>query len=79
MRAIIPPLISQYLNIVKNSSLAVAIAYPDLVGLWMQTSLNQAGRAIEIVATTMLFYMVVSLSISGLLNIYNRRVQLQER
>ena len=72
-------LISQYLNIVKNSSLAVAIAYPDLVGLWMQTSLNQAGRAIEIVATTMLFYMVVSLSISGLLNIYNRRVQLQER
>jgi general L-amino acid transport system permease protein len=45
----------------------------------MQTSLNQAGRAIEIVATTMLFYMVVSLSISGLLNIYNRRVQLQER
>lgn len=79
MRAIIPPLISQYLNIVKNSSLAVAIAYPDLVGLWMQTSLNQAGRAIEIVATTMLFYMTVSLSISALLNVYNKRVQLQER
>jgi len=79
MRAIIPPLISQYLNIVKNSSLGVAIAYPDLVAVWMQTSLNQAGRAIEIVATTMLFYMSVSLLISGLLNIYNRRVQMTER
>ena len=79
MRAIIPPLISQYLNIVKNSSLAVAIAYPDVVAVWMQTSLNQAGRAIEIVATTMLFYMTVSLTISALLNVYNRRVQLKER
>lgn len=79
MRAIIPPLISQYLNVVKNSSLGVAIAYPDLVAVWMQTSLNQAGRAIEIVATTMLFYMTVSLTISALLNVYNRRVQLKER
>lgn len=79
MRAIIPPLISQYLNIVKNSSLAVAIAYPDLVAVWMQTSLNQAGRAIEIVATTMLFYMTVSLTISALLNVYNKRVQVKER
>lgn len=79
MRAIIPPLISQYLNIVKNSSLGVAIAYPDLVAVWMQTSLNQAGRAIEIVATTMLFYMTVSLTISALLNVYNKRVQLTER
>lgn len=79
MRAIIPPLISQYLNIVKNSSLGVAIAYPDLVAVWMQTSLNQAGRAIEIVATTMLFYMTVSLTISALLNVYNKRVQLKER
>ena len=79
MRAIIPPLISQYLNIVKNSSLGVAIAYPDIVAVWMQTSLNQAGRAIEIVATTMLFYMTVSLTISALLNVYNRRVQLKER
>lgn len=79
MRAIIPPLISQYLNIVKDSSLGVAIAYPDLVAVWMQTSLNQAGRAIEIVATTMLFYMTVSLTISALLNVYNRRVQMRER
>jgi general L-amino acid transport system permease protein len=79
MRAIIPPLISSYLNITKNSSLAVAIGYPDLVAVWMQTSLNQSGRAIEIVATTMLFYMSCSLFISVILNIYNRRIQLRER
>lgn len=79
MRAIIPPLISIWMNVVKNSSLAVAIGYPDVVALFMQTSLNQSGYAIEIVALTMLFYMTVSLSISGLLNIYNRRVQLRER
>ena len=79
MRAIIPPLISSYLNVTKNSSLAVAIGYPDLVAVWMQTSLNQSGRAIEIVATTMLFYMTCSLSISMLLNFYNRRIQLRER
>lgn len=79
MRAIIPPLISSYLNVTKNSSLAVAIGYPDLVAVWMQTSLNQSGRAIEIVATTMLFYMTCSLFISILLNIYNRRMQLRER
>jgi general L-amino acid transport system permease protein len=79
MRAIIPPLISSYLNVTKNSSLAVAIGYPDLVAVWMQTSLNQSGRAIEIVATTMLFYMTCSLFISILLNVYNRRMQLRER
>ena len=79
MRAIIPPLISSYLNVTKNSSLAVAIGYPDLVAVWMQTSLNQSGRAIEIVATTMLFYMTCSLTISLLLNVYNRRMQLRER
>jgi len=79
MRAIVPPLISLWMNVVKNSSLAVAIGYPDLVGLFMQTSLNQAGYAVEIVGMTMAFYMVISLTISGLLNIYNRRVQLAER
>lgn len=79
MRAIIPPLISSYLNVTKNSSLAVAIGYPDLVAVWMQTSLNQSGRAIEIVATTMLFYMTCSLLISVVLNFYNRRIQLRER
>lgn len=79
MRVIIPPLISQYLNLTKNSSLAIAIGFPDLVSVWMNTSLNQSGRAIPIVAMTMAFYCVVSLGVSGLLNIYNRRIQLTER
>jgi len=79
MPAIVPPMISLWLSTVKNSSLAVAIGYSDIVSLFMQTSLNQAGYAIEIVAMTMGFYMVVSLSISWLLNIYNKRVQLEER
>jgi general L-amino acid transport system permease protein len=79
MPAIIPPMISLWLSTVKNSSLAVAIGYSDIVSLFMQTSLNQAGYAIEIVAMTMGFYMFVSLVISWLLNIYNKRVQLVER
>lgn len=79
MPAIIPPMISLWLSTVKNSSLAVAIGYSDIVSLFMQTSLNQAGYAIEIVAMTMGFYMTVSLSISWLLNIYNKHVQLEER
>ena len=79
MRAIIPPLISAWMNVVKNSSLAIAIGFPDLVALFMQTALNQSGHAIEIVAMVMLFYMTVSLSISGCLNIYNKRIQLKER
>jgi general L-amino acid transport system permease protein len=79
MPAIVPPMISLWMNVVKNSSLAIAIGYPDLVAVFMQTSLNQAGHAIEIVGLTMGFYMVVSLTISGLLNIYNKRVQLVER
>ncbi|MFO7482059.1 ABC transporter permease subunit, partial [Oceanibaculum nanhaiense] len=79
MRAIIPPLISVWMNVVKNSSLAVAIGFPDLVSVFMQTSLNQSGYAIEIVAMVMLFYMTVSLSISSALNVYNKSVQLKER
>jgi len=79
MRAIVPPMISLWMNIVKNSSLAVAIGYSDVVALFMQTALNQSGHAVEIVALTMLFYATISLSISGLMNIYNRRVQLRER
>jgi general L-amino acid transport system permease protein len=79
MRAIVPPLISLWMNVVKNSSLAVAIGYPDVVALFMQTSLNQSGYAIEIVALTMLFYMTTSLSISAALNVYNKRVQIKER
>ena len=79
MPAIVPPMISLWMNVVKNSSLAIAIGYPDLVAVFMQTSLNQAGHAIEIVGMTMAFYMFVSLTISFFLNIYNKRVQLVER
>jgi general L-amino acid transport system permease protein len=79
MRVIIPPLISQYLNITKNSSLAIAIGFPDLVSVWMNTSLNQSGRAIPIVAMTMAFYCAVSLCVSLVLNVYNRRMMLSER
>jgi general L-amino acid transport system permease protein len=79
MRAIVPPMISLWMNVVKNSSLAIAIGYSDLVALFMQTALNQAGYAVEMVGMTMAFYMFISLSISGLLNIYNKRVQLVER
>ena len=79
MRVIIPPLISQYLNVTKNSSLAIAIGFPDLVSVWMNTSLNQSGRAIPIVAMTMGFYCAVSLSVSAVMNVYNKRVQLKER
>ncbi|MCP5156900.1 MAG: amino acid ABC transporter permease [Ectothiorhodospiraceae bacterium] len=79
MRAIIPPLISTWMTVVKNSSLAVAIGYPDVVAVFMQTSLNQSGHAIEIVAMVMLFYSVVSLTISAALNYYNKLIQLKER
>lgn len=79
LRVIIPPLISQYLNVTKNSSLAIAIGFPDLVGVWMNTALNQSGRAIPIVALTMAFYCVVSLAVSLAMNAYNRRILLKER
>jgi len=79
MRAIMPPMISLWMNVVKNSSLAIAIGYSDLVALFMQTALNQAGYAVEMVGMTMAFYMFISLSISGVLNVYNKRVQLVER
>jgi len=79
MPAIVPPIISNWMDTVKNSSLAVAIGYNDIVSLFMQTTLNQIGHAVEIVAITMAFYMTISLIISGLLNIYNKRVQLVER
>ncbi|MFQ5488885.1 MAG: ABC transporter permease subunit, partial [Gammaproteobacteria bacterium] len=79
MRAIVPPMISLWMNVVKNSSLAIAIGYSDVVALFMQTALNQAGYAVEMVGMTMAFYMFISLSISGALNIYNKRVQVVER
>ncbi len=79
MRVIIPPLTSQYLNVVKNSSLAAAIGYPDMVSLFAGTVLNQTGQAIETIAITMAVYLIISLSISLLMNIYNRKIALVER
>ncbi|MCK6832802.1 amino acid ABC transporter permease [Enterobacter bugandensis] len=79
LRVIIPPLTSQYLNIVKNSSLAAAIGYPDMVSLFAGTVLNQTGQAIETIAITMSVYLIISLAISLLMNLYNRRIALVER
>lgn len=79
LRVIIPPLTSQYLNIAKNSSLAAAIGYPDMVSLFAGTVLNQTGQAIETIAITMSVYLIISLAISLLMNIYNRRIALIER
>lgn len=79
MRIIIPPLTSQYLNLTKNSSLAMAIGYPDLVSVFAGTTLNQTGQAIEIIAMTMGVYLSLSLLTSLLMNIYNKKVALVER
>jgi general L-amino acid transport system permease protein len=78
LRIIIPPLTSQYLNLAKNSSLAIAIGYPDLWAI-SYTTLNQSGRAIQIMLIVMASYLSISLIISMLLNWYNRRVALVER
>ena len=78
MRVIIPPLTSQYLNLTKNSSLAVAIAYPDLVSVG-GTVLNQTGQAVEIIAIWMSIYLTLSLTTSAFMNWYNQRMALVER
>ncbi|MFN0185955.1 MAG: amino acid ABC transporter permease [Aquabacterium sp.] len=78
LRVIIPPLTSQYLNLTKNSSLAVAVGYPDLVSI-SNTSLNQTGRAIECIAIVMAIYLTLSLLTSGLMNWYNKRSRIKER
>lgn len=79
LRVIVPPLTSQYLNLTKNSSLAAAIGYPDMVSLFAGTVLNQTGQAIETMAITMSVYLAISLSISLLMNLYNKRIALVER
>lgn len=76
LRVIIPPLTSQYLNLTKNSSLAVAIGYPDLVST-ANTAINQTGQAVEGIAVIMTVYLTVSLSISAFMNWYNRRIALK--
>ncbi|MCX2524154.1 amino acid ABC transporter permease [Larsenimonas rhizosphaerae] len=79
MRVIIPQMTSQYLNLIKNSSLATAIGYPDLVAVFAGTTLNQVGQSVEIMAMTMAVYLVLSLLVSLLMNIYNARTALRER
>jgi general L-amino acid transport system permease protein len=79
LRVIIPPLISQYLNITKNSSLAIAVGYMDITGTLGGITLNQTGRAIECILLLMLFYLIISLSISAVMNVYNNSVTLKER
>jgi len=78
LRVIIPPMTSQYLNLTKNSSLAVVIGYPDLVSV-ANTSINQTGQAIEVITIFMAVYLILSLTTSGLMNWYNSRVALKER
>ena len=78
LRVIIPPMTNQYLNLTKNSSLAVAVGYPDLVSI-SNTSLNQTGRAIECIAIVMACYLTMSLLTSALMNWYNRRAAIKER
>ena len=79
LRIIIPPTTNQYLNLTKNSSLAAAIAYPDLVLVFAGTALMQTGRAIEIVSITMLTYLTLSLTISVLMNWYNKKIAIKEK
>ncbi len=79
LRIIIPPTTNQYLNLTKNSSLAAAIAYPDLVLVFAGTALMQTGKAIEIVGITMLTYLSISLFIAALMNWYNKKIEIKEK
>ena len=79
LRVIIPPLISQYLNLTKNSSLAIAVSYMDITGTLTGITLNQTGRELEAVLLTMVIYLAISLSISAAMNVYNNAVKLRER
>jgi general L-amino acid transport system permease protein len=79
MRVIIPPLTSQFLNLTKNSSLAVAIGYPDLVSVWSGTVLNQTGQAVEVILVTMCVFLAISLVVSAFMNWFNKYMALVER
>jgi general L-amino acid transport system permease protein len=79
MRVIIPPLTSQYLNLIKNSSLAVAIGYPDLVQVFAGSVLNITGQAVEVIAITMAVYLTISLVTSFLMNLYGSTTAIVER
>jgi len=79
IRIAIPPTINQYLNVVKNSSLATAIGYPEVVTVFAGTALNQVGQAIEMISMTMAVYLVISLIVSAVLNIINHKMKIKER
>jgi general L-amino acid transport system permease protein len=79
MRVIIPPLTNQYLNLTKNSSLAVFIGYPDLVQIFAGTVLNQTGAAVQVIFITMAVYLVISLATSTVMNLYARHTAIRER
>jgi len=78
LRVIVPPLTNQYLNLTKNSSLAIAIGYPDLFAVFAGTALNQTGQAIEIIGITMAVYLLMSLLTSALMNWYNAHIGVTE-
>ena len=78
LRVIIPPMTNQFLNLTKNSSLAVAVGYPDIVSV-TNTALNQTGRAVECIAIVMMVYLMTSLATSLLMNWYNKRSAIKER
>jgi len=78
LRLIIPPLTSQFLNLTKNSSLAVAIAYPDLVSVFAGTTLSQTEQAVEVLLMTMAVYLLLSLLTALIMNIYNARHMAKE-
>ena len=79
LRVIVPPLISQYLNLTKNSSLAIAVGYMDITGTLGGITLNQTGREMETILLLMLIYLIISLSISAVMNWFNERTKLKER
>jgi general L-amino acid transport system permease protein len=79
LRVIVPPLISQYLNLTKNSSLAIAVGYMDITGTLGGITLNQTGRELETLLLLMAIYLIISLSISTVMNAYNERTKLKER
>jgi general L-amino acid transport system permease protein len=78
MRIVVPPMTSQYLNLTKNSSLAVAIGYPDVVSI-ANTAINQNGQALECVLLIMSVYLTINLATAVAMNVYNRRVAITER
>jgi len=79
LRVIIPPMISQYMNLTKNSSLAIAVGYMDITGTLGGVTLNQTGREMESLMILMAIYLTISLTISTVMNVYNERVKLRER